>query len=309
MKNANLTTSLIFLLVLTLFASACKKGQEPDPEPDTTPSQQLTKDENLFKRANDEVIQDATILAVGNKLKATQFLPCNANVDSVLNKSDSTYIYVTFNGTNCAGFHHRTGKMLIRKAKWSYWILPGATMITEVSNYKLTHLAANKTIELSGKFYIQNVSGGNLALLGNPYPSIVHKSWGYMRIVLPSDKEREWHYARQMIYSQTIENLIITEDGFGAANGYDKLSSWGTTRNGQLFYNQITQPVVMKKECGFRPSAGIQKQFLPEKELTSTITFGYNDQNQPVASNECATRLRLDWQKKNNSGTLYLPLQ
>lgn len=298
----------LFSVIVFLAIAGCKKGQEVDPNPDTSSAQQLSKDESLFKRAADEIVQDATLLSIGRFEKSTHVLPCNANVDSVVTLADSTYIYITFNGPNCSGIHKRTGKMLIRKKTGAHWVQAGTTIITEVTNYKLTHTANNKSLTASGKTYIQNVSGGNLALLGTLYSSIIHRNWGYMEIEFQNEKNKKWNHNRQTVYSQTLQDLIITEDGFGIADGYQKLATWGQTRQGQKFYNQIEQPIVIKQACNFLPVSGIQKQYMPGKETTVTITFGYGDDNQPVAEGDCATRLRFDWEKKNQSGTIYLPL-
>lgn len=306
MKAPNFLPLLSIIIFLAI--AGCKKGQEVEPNPDTSTAQQLTKDENLFKRAADEIVQDATLLSIGRTEKSAMILPCNANVDSVVTHSDSTYIYITFNGANCSELHTRTGKMLIRKKTGAHWVQAGTTIITEVKNYKLTHVANNKSLTANGKTYIQNVSGGNLALLGTLYTSIIHRNWGYMDIKFQNAQERNWNHNRQTVYSQTLQNLIITEDGFGVADGYQKLATWGQTRQGQKFYNQIEQPVVIKQACNFLPVSGIQKQYMPGKETTVTISYGYGDNNQPIADGECASRLRFDWEKKNQSGTIYLPL-
>lgn len=47
-------------------------------------------------------------------------------------------------------------------------------------------------------------------------------------------------------------------------------------------------------------------QIIPSDNKKATITYGYNNHNEPVVGDECPTKYRLDWEKGTHSGTIYL---
>jgi len=100
----------------------------------------------------------------------------------------------------------------------------------------------------------------------------------------------------------------MTIDGFGSEGEYSNLVMWGINRHGENFYIQIDQSVVHKQTCEWDPVSGIKVMSIPGDGKKSTVTYGYDDNNQPVTGNECPTRFRVDWQKGTHSGTIYLPL-
>jgi hypothetical protein len=116
-----------------------------------------------------------------------------------------------------------------------------------------------------------------------------------------------WNVARQKTFTGTPpNNLILTTDGFGAAGEYNNLLVWGVNRQGENFYSQIQQSIVHRQVCDWNPVSGIKKHAIPADNKSATLTFGYDSSNQPVTGNACPTKFRFDWQKNNNSGTVYL---
>ncbi len=305
MKNLNF---LIVGFLSVVLIAGCTKKPEPEPEPDTTSAQQLSADETLYTQAVDEIIGDATRLAFGPALKSSMEQPCGAKFDSTVVTADSIKIFVTFNGNNCRGTRYRTGRMIIHRRKATPWIKPGTTILTEMIDYQITNLFNNKKMTLNGKARMQNVSGGNIGLLGTLYDQVIHRNEGRFLISFPDGTSKQWQHARQTVHTLQNGNYITTVEGYGSADGYTQLSSWGTQRNGKQFYNQTLSPVVMSSACGDIPVEGILKQSIVPDGMISTITYGFDINNQPAAAGTCPSRYKLEWQHKNKSGTLYLPV-
>jgi hypothetical protein len=119
---------------------------------------------------------------------------------------------------------------------------------------------------------------------------------------------RAWNVARQLTYTGTPGQFVLTVDGFGTSGEFANLVVWGTNRQGEEFFTQITQSVVHKQTCDWNPVSGIKIHQIPSDSKSATITFGFDSNNQPVVGDDCPTRYRIDWQKNNQSGTRYLPL-
>ena len=98
----------------------------------------------------------------------------------------------------------------------------------------------------------------------------------------------------------------MTVDGFGTEGSYQQLVVWGTNRLGEAFFTQITESVVHKEVCDGDPCSGVKVHQIPSDNKMATITFGYDNNNQLITNGDCPTKYKLDWQKNNHSGTVYL---
>jgi hypothetical protein len=184
----------------------------------------------------------------------------------------------------------------------------GATIIYKYINFTVTRVATNKSITLNGTKTLQNVNGGHRWQVGTIIDSYVEKVSGSMQASFDNGTSRTWNVARQLTYTGTPAQLLLTIDGFGSAGEYQNLVVWGTNRQGEQFYTQITQSVVHRQVCEWNPVSGIKIHQIPSDNKSATITFGFNDNNEPITGDECPTRYRVDWQKNNQSGTFYMPL-
>jgi hypothetical protein len=204
------------------------------------------------------------------------------------------------------GNRYRTGKVEIKKHVGTHWFQQGATVIIKHINFSITKMKNQKMITLNGVKVYQNVSGGLIWQLGTELNTIVHRTWGYVNISFSDGTTKTWHIARQNTFSGSLpDNLSLTSDGFGTADGYENLVAWGINRHGENFYTQIVQPVTRCQNCDWDPLAGIKKHSIPADSKSATLTFGYDENNQPVV-NECPSKYKLDWQRNNHSGTVYL---
>lgn len=297
----------LFIIALSgmITLAGCKKDEETN-NADTQSLEQLSKDENRFQDETDQLMNDANIFIMQGQMKSGDALPCNANLDSVRVISDTVVFYVTYNGLNCSGKINRTGKKEIRIPQGTYWVQPGATIEIKLINYTATRVATGKTIVLNGKKLYTNVTGGHFALLGITYDTIIHEVTGNLQAAFENNTSRTWSLARRKTFTGSQSQLQVAVEGFGTSGEYSNLVTWGTNRNGVAFYSQIIQPLIVSETCGFDIVSGIKKHMLPSESKSATLTFGYNSNNQPVEPGECPTKYRLDWEKPNASGTIYL---
>ena len=297
----------IFALMFTLTVG-CKKDKL-DEKPDTGSMQQLAKDELAVQSADDEALADVNDYMSGNINKQISAYHCNVTVDSSSIVNDTITYNLTFNGLNCAGTRSRVGTALVKKHINTHWIDVDATVQVTYVNLKVTKVSTGKWVILNGSKTFKNVSGGLVSQLGNgTITSIVHEITGTMNATFEDNTVRTWQVARRRTFSGTIGQLVVTHEGFGTANGYNNLVTWGLNRHGENFYTQINQGVVFKETCGWDPCAGIKVHHIPADNKQATITFGYDDNDLPISGTTCPTKYKLDWVKNSNSGTIFLSL-
>ncbi len=304
----HLAVILVTVIALT-FTSCAKEDLSPtDANPESL--SQLTTDENNIESIMNDAISDVSGVMSNNsgKLKSTAWLPCNATVDSLAVVNDTVTMYITYNGLNCNETRNRTGKIEIKKKVGTNWHKAGATVVFRYINFTITRVATNSSVTLNGTKTLVNVNGGIRWMVGTYIDSYVEKVSGTMQASFDNGGSRTWNVARQLTYTGTPGQLILAVDGFGTAGSYNNLVVWGTNRMNEEFYTQITQSVVHKEVCNADPVSGIKIHQIPSDSKSATITFGFNDNNEPIVGDECPTRYRVDWQKNNQSGTFYHPL-
>jgi hypothetical protein len=302
--------SFMFIALLGFSLTGCKKDNLNQGDSDNTSMLQLTTDEINVENAMDDASKDAEAVMSygGGSVKSTAGLPCNATIDSTSVINDSITLFITYDGLNCNGTRNRTGKIEIKKAVGTHWGQAGAKVIFKFIDFTVTRVSTGKSLTFNGVKTFQNVSGGFIWQLGFGATSIVHRVTGAMQTTFDNGTTRSWNVSRQITYTGTHNQLIMTIDGLGTAGEYSSLVTWGTNRNDEAFYTQITQSVVHKESCGWDPVSGIKIHQIPSKSKSVTITFGYNENNEPVTGDECPVKYRADWQRNGNSGTIYVLL-
>jgi hypothetical protein len=302
--------SFVLIALLGISLTGCKKDNLNQGNNDNSSMLQLTTDEINVENAMNDAVSDAeNVLSFGgSQLKSTNGWPCHASIDSSAIVNDTITLFINYEGLNCLGNRSRTGRIEIKKAVGTHWVQPGATVIFKYIGYSITHNASGKSTTFNGTISFKNVSGGYIMQLGHGVTSIVHRISGAMQMTFDNGTSRTWNVARQVTYTGTNNQLLMTIDGFGSAGGYTGLVTWGTNRNDEAFYTQITQSVVHKELCSWDPVSGIKIHQVPSASKSATITFGYDNNNLPVTGDECPTKYRVDWQKNGNSGTSYILL-
>jgi hypothetical protein len=302
--------AIILVSAIALIFTSCAKEDLSTGIVDPVSLEQLSADENDVENVMKDVESDITSVLSNNAgdFKSTAWLPCNANVDSLAIANDSITIFITYNGLTCDKRRNRTGKIEIQTKVGTRWNDAGATVIYKYINFTVTRVATGKSIKLNGTKTFVNVLGGHRWQVGTLITSYVERISGTMQASFDNGTNRTWNVARQITYTGTPGQYIMTLDGFGSAGDYQNLVVWGTDRQGEEFFTQITQSVVCRQACDWDPISGIKIHLIPSDNKSATIAFGYNTNNELITGDECPTRFRIDWQRNNKSGTSFLPL-
>jgi hypothetical protein len=311
MKTRNLISLAVILVsALALTFTSCQKDNLDMGAADPTSLKQLAADENEIEGIMNDTEGDITsvITNSGTGLKSSEWKPCGTTVDSLAVAHDTVTLYINYDGKSCNNKHNRTGKIEIKMKAGSHWGTPGFALTYKFINFTSTRTGNNKKVTLNGTKTIVNVSGGTRWIVGTLIDSYVERVSGTMQATFENGATRTWNVARQITWTGTPGQFNMTIDGFGSAGDYQNLVVWGTNRQGEEFFTQITQSVVCKQTCDWNPVSGIKIHQVPTDSKSATVTFGFNDNNEPVTGDNCPTRYRMDWQKDNKSGTSYLPL-
>jgi hypothetical protein len=297
------------IAAMTLSFAGCKKDTTTTKGLANTESiQQLSKDENNVENASDQALNDAEYVMGTSNLKSTESGLCNTTITTGPVINDTITIDIFYHGKDCNNTHFRTGHVIIKKRHLETWGTPGATVIVRLDNFSITKIASGKSLTLNGTKHFQNVNGHYIFELGtDSVTSIVHRVWGTVTATFENGN-KIWNLARQRTFTGSLTALVMTTDGFGSADGYTNLATWGTNRNGELFYSRITQSVVHKQVCNWDPCSGVMIHEIPAASKSATITFGFDSNNNPITNGDCPTRYKVDWVVGNNSGTFFLPL-
>jgi hypothetical protein len=300
--------SVLLIATLALAVTGCKKDPNPDPPgPNgSTKVQQISQDDNTLQRFDDDVNLDVEIMLSGGGLKSTNWLPCNATIDSTEIVNDTITYFITYHGLNCPETLYRTGKVEVKAHVGTHWYDPGATVIVQIIDMHVTVIATQKTFIINGTKTHKNVTGGLLVQLGYGIDHIIHRTHGFMTVEFDDLTNLSWNIARRCIYTGMLGQFVIGIEGFGQVGAYNNLVTWGVSRTGDQFYITIPQTVHHRQVCNFNPCDGIQTIDIPGEDKGATLTYGFDSNNQPVVPPACPTKYRVDWYHGSNSGTVYL---
>jgi hypothetical protein len=309
MKTKNLIR-LCFILIaaLSIALTGCKKDEitEPDINNGSTSVQQISEDDNFQQKVIDDINMDVEgLMSIGSQRSIT-WLPCNATIDSTSVINDTITYYITYHGLNCPETLYRTGKVEVKRHVDILWYMPGATVLVQIINFHVTHVATGRSITINGVKTHTNVTGGYLIQLGYGIDVIIHKTHGFMTITFDDNTNRTWNIARRCVYTGTLGEFVLAVDGFGQVGTYTNLVTWGVARNGDQFYISIPQSVEYKEVCSWDPVSGISNIDIPSGNKGATLTFGYDSNNQPITPGDCPTKYKVDWYHNGNSGTIFL---
>jgi len=311
MKTSNLIKlSAMFLAVVAITISGCKKDDPKDETVDTTSLQQLATDQENVETSMDEATRDIdAVFSAG--LKSSDFnhgMPCNVTIDSAAIANDSLTIYLVYDGLNCKGNLNRTGRLEVTRRIGERWGEPGSSVSVKFRDLTLTRVSTGKSITLNGSKLFRNVKGGFVFRVGTLQDSAVFETTATLQAKFDDGSVRNWNVARRTTFTGTENALQLAIEGFGSSGSYTNLVMWGTNRESSEFYTSITTPEIHKDACTWDPCSGVKVHTLPANSTVVTITFGYNDNNEPITGDECPTRYRIDWTKNGQSGTIYQPL-
>ncbi|MBM3415631.1 MAG: hypothetical protein FJY20_04115 [Bacteroidetes bacterium] len=116
----------------------------------------------------------------------------------------------------------------------------------------------------------------NLPVLGTITHTITS---GNMSVTFDNNTQRTWQVARQRVFTYN-NGIVITITGLHSQNGISGIAEWGTNRFGNAFTTAITQPLVLKQDCSFRPGSG--KAEHNTSFFTATVTLGLDANGNPT---------------------------
>jgi len=240
----------LFVTLTAVVMTACKKDEPENIPPDSSPVQQLSKDDNSVEENLDEALIDAgQVLSGTNKSVENMGIPCGATLDSTIIMNDTIIHFLTYDGLNCQQTRYRQGKIHIKIKENAHWLFPGAFITIHFHNYEVTNIFTNNKVTINGMSQIENVSGGIPALLGNGLNTVIHKNTAHIHVSFNGHPPRDWHLMKMLVYSGTPGSLILAINGFGQTTGHQNLVSWGTDRDGKKFFNEVEESVVFKESC------------------------------------------------------------
>ena len=298
----------VIMLLSAAVMTACKKDEPVEVPTNSAPVQQLSQDDSSVEYNVDEVIYDAGDILSGNYGMKNLTLPCNSTLESVNVANDTVSYHISYHGQNCSQTKTRTGSVIIKIREDTQWSTPGSILLVELKDYKVTNILNGLTMTMTGSSSLENVSGGIIQQLGSGVNTVINKNVADVMVTFSGYPEREWHLTKMLVYTGTPGNLALAVNGFGVSHGYQSVLSWGKDREGKTFFSQVAQSVVYTEACNFLPRSGKQIYSYPGDNLTATVTYGFNYNNEPITGAECPTHYKLEWQQHGNSGTIFIPL-
>jgi len=325
---------LMIFAISAIAFSGCKKNQAFKDE-----DGKVSEDNQNVQSHADAAITDAT-----NSISEIQTLhggraansqaqqamnaltiPCGASIDSTTIGAGT--IRINYDDVTACNNRKRGGSIkltILNYASGTRWNNPGAVLEVVFTNYKVTRVSDGKSIKLNGTANITNISGGRVWQTILPIDSIynslrassiVHMVNGSnINVTFDESETAVWNINRKYTYTGTVpfnsafNNTPVIKcvgEGTGTSNGISNLENWGTTRSGDAFTNQVTEPVVWNTSCGaWAPLSGKLKLKVEEREFELITTLGVNAQGTPVSSglNQCAYGLKVEWTYRSRTG-------
>jgi len=321
---------LLIILAVTMIPVfiSCKKNREFKKE-----DGQASEDNRNVQSECDQAMSDANnvVSSVGNingkshgKSGAYTMLTngevCGASIDTTLKLQG--IVTINFDGVTVCNNRKRAGSIkatLKDYVSGKRWIDAGAVLELVYTDYKVTRASDGKSIKFNGTLNLINESGGNLILLilgiTPNQTNLVHKAEGSnIQVVFDDTKTATWNINRKATYTKSMNGntivLTCTAEGTGSYNGINNLENWGTTRDGDAFTSQVTEPVVWNTTCGAgAPVTGLVIMKIDSKEFELTITVGVDQNGNPVPPtvNNCPYGLKVSWKYKNKTNSKIFP--
>ena len=300
----------LFSIFMVVFFFSCKKDNgSPDTKPsasDTlTTTEHVSQDDNNLDAITLDLEGDVESFLTQTKSILT---PCNATLDSIKTYGDSTMYFITYNGLSCNGKFNKFGKVEIKRKTIDHWYNAGCGVTVKEINMTITRTVNNKTVIVNSFKTHRNVSGGLIPQL-NGTNHITHKTTGIINVLFDNTTTKIWNISKIRTFTGAFpDSMDMTLTGDGTLGTRNHMLSWGTNRDSEEFFVTGMEPIVFKEKCSWDPCSGKKKIEIPSDNKGATITFGYNNQNQPIGPNDCPTKYKLEWWKGNNTGIVYLYL-
>jgi len=299
-----LNVTIIILFVFSL--PSCFKQNIAPSGSESSLLTILANDELSVDAADDEMWDDMNGFLDSGGFKSSMSAPCNVT-DSVKTIGDTIFHKLRYNGVNCIGTRFRSGEVILKHAKTQKWNEQGAKVFVTMKNFKLTRMAAGKSITLNGQKIYENISGGRLSDINISGNMLVQRGTGAYSVSFDSVTTQTWEMARQRIFSGAVGNRLVVSTGFGTLTGYNYLVYWGADREGTPFFSQIISDVTYRENCSNLACVG-KKMLMLGGAKNNVINYGFNENDKQVTGTECPSKLKLEWHSVTLTGIVYIKL-
>lgn len=312
--NKILRTGTVFLVLLLIFISSCKKKRAFDDE-----NAQDAVDIRFTQGECDEVIKDI------NTVIMEQFLLRGKNSEALEATEGSTtsvcgvvldtaqvtkgVITLNFNGSNCSG-RNRSGsvKVTILGFPLKKWKHMGCTLVVEYLAYKVTLPSSGNSINITGTSYLMNESGGTwYELWYLNEPSVTNRMTGdALKVVFNDGLYGKFSFDRRLTF--TYKNNVTTckVEGLATANNRSMAENWGMTPRNENFVSQVVTPYVWKTSCGpIAPLSGVVVVKNSEREYELKNFFGVSSYGDDLKGIDvpCPYGWKTTWSRKNKTNS------
>jgi hypothetical protein len=309
--KTKLMACLLAATILFTF-DGCKKKEEPKPTvPDE--STQSTEDNRDAQGENDAIVSDINnIIGDESQVRGRVSSPsgasgitgtiCGVTVDTTGISSGS--LTLNFDGVMTCNNRTRSGAVkvsVVDYATGKRWKQPGCSIRVEYVNYKVIRASDQKSIQFNGVQYVTNASGGTWweLLVTKTQTAVIHAVTGTNLNAMFSDgKTAVYNIHRQVTWSLPGGVITCKGEGIGTNNGMGSLENYGTTRDGDAFYSQVSTPIVWNLTCGAgAPITGDVTVQLSNKAFGLRCVFGTDSNGNPmtVGPNQCPFGWRFEW--------------
>jgi hypothetical protein len=308
----NLITAVAVLSMVTFIYSCKKDKAELDAE-----TKQFNDDSNLYKNESDQAdddinnqLRDISVFGkgVGVTLPAIMSSPlCGATIDSsqLLQK----ILFFNFDGvTPCfSPSRTRSGQIKVELISGNYWSDAGAILRLTYTNFKVTRLSDNKSIQFNGVKTLTNINGNDWLgfLLGTA--SLKYKERALnIQVLFDNGAQATWNSARitQWSYTPSNQRVNFTANGDTILNGFSTVDSWGVNRYSHNFTTYYTSPWQSNSYCGYwRPVSGEFVHNVNANDFRFTLGV---DQGGNPSTLDCAYGFKVTWTNGGNTSSVVL---
>ena len=296
---------MVAVIAISVTFTSCKKSDTATDNTDQLATH--SEDQSRFSNETDASLNDEnaaieSYTAFTGRPQNVLAPPCDA---TILLDSTATLrrITITYNGIQCPGaLRIRTGTVVLTMPLGQHWRDQGAVLTTTITNFKITRVSDNKSITINGVRYNTNVTGGRLIFLGAPggLTQIIHEITSQnMSVTFDDGSVRTWQVGKRRTFTGNFNTntMVITTIGIHTDGLITGISEWGTNRFGNAFVTSITQPMVIRQDCGFRLTGG---QVTHQRLLaTAVVTFGLDVTGAAVACPVGVYYLKIVWTNSN----------
>lgn len=281
--------SLIAMVAVGLSLSSCKKNDSTEVD-DTAEQQQMAADE-----ANQNTETESSMNEANDAIGTTGFGKAGAitgatvTIDSGLKK-----ITVNYDGNNKNSSRYRKGEITIQLTNGSRWKDVGAKITITYNAFKVTRNSTGKSLVFNGIIDVVNVNGGRVFLDSN----VVHLATSTdFKVTFDDGTQKSWNLSRKRTFITGGGTLSVKTEGTGSAGGNSNLITWGQNRKGDMFYTQISTPIIyntiLSVKCPDMVLSGVKTHKGLSREITAT--FGVDMSGNPYVGNDCPYGFKITW--------------